>query len=237
MQKNYYVILGVGSGATLEEIKSAFRHRALELHPDRSGLGDRPFQELQEAYGVLSDHQRRLNYDARRQPLAERRHPWGPSAEPLVDPRVEAEPFKQSHEAWSPRQIAVDKSFDHYAPSFDEIFHRLWTNFEDLSRPKAEQLESLTVEVMVSPAEAMRGGCVRMRIPGKATCPICGGQGAVGLNECWRCEGQGARTAAYPLDVTFPPLLRDGHVVRISLARFGIENFYLTIIFRVVADD
>lgn len=95
MQKNYYVILGVGSGATLEEIKSAFRRRALELHPDRAGLGDRPFQELQEAYGVLSDPQRRHNYDARRQPLAVRPHPCGPPAEPLVNRRVEAEPFSQ----------------------------------------------------------------------------------------------------------------------------------------------
>lgn len=233
MQKNYYVILGVGSGATLEEIKSAFRRRALELHPDRSGLGDRPFQELQEAYGVLSDPERRHNYDARRQPLAVRRHPWGPSAEPMVDRRVEAEPFQQSHEAWSPRQIAVDKSFDHYAPSFDDIFHRLWTNFDGLSRPKEERLESLTVEVLVSPAEAMRGGRVRMRIPGKATCPICGGQGAVGLYECWRCEGQGARVVAYPLEVSFPAGLRDGHAVRVSLEGFGVENFYLTIVFRV----
>jgi curved DNA-binding protein CbpA len=37
MEKNYYVILGVSSNATVEEVKAAFRRRALELHPDRSG--------------------------------------------------------------------------------------------------------------------------------------------------------------------------------------------------------
>lgn len=236
MQKNYYVILGVGSGATLEEIKSAFRRRALELHPDRSGLEDGPFQELQEAYGVLSDPERRQNYDARGDSVAVRRHPWGPSAEPLVKRRIEAEPFTQAKERRSVREIMLDKSFDHYAPSFAQIFHRLWTNFEGLARPKAEQLESLTVEVPVNPAEAICGGSVRMRIPGKATCPTCGGRGALGLYECWRCEGLGAQSVGYRLDMTYPPFLRDGHVARISLDRFGMDNLYLTIVFRVVAE-
>src|SRR4030095_7256547 len=63
MQKNYYVILGVSSDATLEEIKSAFRQRAMELHPDRSGKESAPFLEVQEAYNVLSDATQRRRYD------------------------------------------------------------------------------------------------------------------------------------------------------------------------------
>ncbi len=106
MQKNYYAVLGVGSGATLEEIKSAFRRRALELHPDRSGLEDRPFQELQEAYGILSDPGRRHKYDAGRRSIVARRHPSGPAAEPLVTRRVKAEPFRQADlQCRLPRQV------------------------------------------------------------------------------------------------------------------------------------
>ena len=55
MEKNYYVILGVSSNATVEEVKAAFGWRALELHPDRSGKESGPFLEVQEAYGVLTD--------------------------------------------------------------------------------------------------------------------------------------------------------------------------------------
>ncbi len=63
MAKNYYLILGITADATKEDIKAAFRRRAMELHPDRSGLGSGPFQEAQEAYSVLADPDRRRRYD------------------------------------------------------------------------------------------------------------------------------------------------------------------------------
>jgi len=63
MAKNYYLILGIASNASHEAIKAAFRQRALELHPDTSGMESGPFLEVQEAYGVLSDPERRCRYD------------------------------------------------------------------------------------------------------------------------------------------------------------------------------
>ena len=63
MAKNYYLILGITADASAEDIKAAFRRRALELHPDRSGLESGPFQDAQEAYSVLGDAERRRRYD------------------------------------------------------------------------------------------------------------------------------------------------------------------------------
>ena len=77
------------------------------------------------------------------------------------------------------------------------------------------------------------GGQVRVRIPGRATCPVCGGGGGTGRYECWQCTGTGAVAADYPVEVPFPPGIRDGYATRISLRRFGIENFYLIVLFRV----
>jgi molecular chaperone DnaJ len=55
MKTNYYLILDVRTDASAEEIKSAFRRLAMELHPDRSGLESEPFRRVQQAYNVLSD--------------------------------------------------------------------------------------------------------------------------------------------------------------------------------------
>src|SRR5512134_3067787 len=94
MQKNYYLILGITSDASLDEVKAAFRRRAMELHPDTSGLESGPFLEVQEAYGVLSDPERRRRYDSRTVPIVARRRPWGPAAEPMVRARPQAEPLR-----------------------------------------------------------------------------------------------------------------------------------------------
>ena len=59
MKKDYYLILGLTPEATAEEIRSAYRRLAIELHPDLSGFGSDQFLELQEAYSVLSDPMRR----------------------------------------------------------------------------------------------------------------------------------------------------------------------------------
>lgn len=60
--KDYYSILGVQRGATDDEIKQAFRRLAMKHHPDRGG-DQLKFQDINEAYGVLGDPQKRAEYD------------------------------------------------------------------------------------------------------------------------------------------------------------------------------
>lgn len=61
--KNYYEILGVSKDATEQEIKKAYRTLAKEHHPDTGGEEAR-FKEIQQAYDVLSDSEKRARYDA-----------------------------------------------------------------------------------------------------------------------------------------------------------------------------
>lgn len=62
MAKDYYNILGVDKGATTDEIKKAYRKQALEHHPDRGGDAEK-FKTATEAYEVLSDPQKKAQYD------------------------------------------------------------------------------------------------------------------------------------------------------------------------------
>ncbi len=65
-REDYYAVLGVSSQASDEEIKKAYRKLALETHPDRNPGDPRAeerFKRLSEAYGVLSDSQKRAQYD------------------------------------------------------------------------------------------------------------------------------------------------------------------------------
>ena len=230
MPKNYYVILGVGSNATPGEIKAAFRRRAKELHPDRSGMESGPFREVQEAYGVLADAARRRRYD-RLIYTPSRTSPAREGVEPLIptqrEPRVPA--FGESPDILD---ISLAHSFERYYPSFAELFDRLWSNFESITRPKAERLESLTVEVLLTPWQASAGGRVRVWVPTRVTCSFCHGRGGVAGYECPHCAGRGAQVADSPVEIEYPPFTRD-FVTQVPLEAFGIHNFYLAVFFRV----
>src|SRR5687767_15374239 len=65
MARDYYEILGVARGADKAEVKAAFRRLAREYHPDVSkhADADAKFKEINEAYEVLSDDQKRARYD------------------------------------------------------------------------------------------------------------------------------------------------------------------------------
>lgn len=65
VKRDYYEVLGVGRGATLEEIKRSYRRLAREYHPDvnKAGEAEERFKEIAEAYSVLSDSDKRSRYD------------------------------------------------------------------------------------------------------------------------------------------------------------------------------
>ena len=62
MNKDYYKILGINQNASEEEVKKAFRQLAHKYHPDKGG-DEKRFKEINEAYQVLSNKEKRAQYD------------------------------------------------------------------------------------------------------------------------------------------------------------------------------
>ncbi len=62
-KRDYYEVLGVSKGASDDEIKKAFRRKAVEHHPDKTGGDDSAFKEINQAYEVLKDEKKRQRYD------------------------------------------------------------------------------------------------------------------------------------------------------------------------------
>ena len=222
MRKDYYLILGVPHEESLRGIQAAFRDLAKRYHPDRAGPeGTGKFQDIQEAYGVLSDPEKRNLYN-----------------EEEISKRGRAEPiFSQGHtnvEPLIPERRSVLRDFATIRPSFESLFDRLARNFTEERIPKGERLESLNVEVILSPDEAAWGVIVPMGVPVFYTCPECRGSGHVSLFPCMVCNAQGTIEGERTVLVRIPPLAANGSVVEVPIRGLGIHNFYLCLHVRIL---
>src|SRR5260370_544767 len=177
-----------------EEIRCGYRGLAIELHPDLSGFGSDQFLELQEAYSVLSDPMRRAVYDREAEEIPVRRTDVARPAESVIARRHSAEPLTPVQPVGEFEEISFLRSFETFLPSFSEMFDRLWSNFELVTRRTAERLENLTVDVPLSPQQAFAGGQMRILVPARVICPACRGRGSVGPYQCWGFARHGALT-------------------------------------------
>ncbi|MFP4650681.1 MAG: J domain-containing protein [Desulfobacterales bacterium] len=63
MAKSYHAVLGVSPDASKREVKNAYRRLAKQYHPDHEGGDTRKFRDIQEAYNVLADSEKRRRYE------------------------------------------------------------------------------------------------------------------------------------------------------------------------------
>ena len=225
--KDYYVILGVARTESPSGIREAFRDLVKRSHPDRVGpQGTRLFQEVVEAYQVLSDPERRRRYDQWLRPAQ-----GGGEAHSvpiIVEHQRQPEPLVS-------KPLSVLHSVQTLHPSGAALVDRLLRNFTGLGIPKSEQREGLEVEILLTPEEAMRGGIVPLGIPIFSPCAVCGGSGREWLLPCMYCREQGMVEEEKIVRIHIPPRVSDGTIVERPISGLGIHNFSLRLAIRIDA--
>lgn len=172
--KDYYKILGVERGASDEEIKKSYRKLAHQHHPDKSGGNEEKFKEINEAYQVLSDKNKRETYD--RFGTAEPGAGFGPGG------------FSWEGFGFDPQGFGD-------VGDFGEMFESIFENMGVRPRRKKYSHGSdLEVKEDIALEEALHGTVKRIKYSTLGKCEVCKGKGAdqsVGFTACSACGGQG----------------------------------------------
>jgi molecular chaperone DnaJ len=193
--KDYYKILEVDEQADQDTIKQAYRRLARKYHPDVSGkAGEEQFKAINEAYEVLSDPAKRKEYDRMRRGYREQQA------------RRRGPGFERVIYDWSP------EDFGGFGSIFEDLFAR------DFGAPRAENVPEETVRVTLE--QVMTGTTVNIAIQDVKECVVCHGRD----RDCPRCGGSGQVIEPRRFDVTVPPGVEDGAVLRVGdWARLKVE--------------
>lgn len=229
-KRDYYEVLGVNKGASERDIKKAYKRLAMKYHPDRT-QGDKAkeekFKEIQEAYEILTDSQKRAAYDQ-----------YGHAG---VDPNRGGAGFGGGAD---------------FGDIFGDVFGDIFGGGGRGGRQsRARQGADLRYNLELSLEEAVRGKSVEIRVPTlvecdschgsgakkgssptscptchgngqvqmrqgffavQQTCPTCSGKGKIISDPCRACHGQGRKEKTKTLSVKVPAGVDTGDRIRLS---------------------
>ncbi len=182
-KKDYYEVLGVKKDASADEIKKSYRALAKKYHPDKNPndkVAEEHFKEIQEAYDVLGDPQKRTEYDQLRD--AERR---GFSFRDMGDI------FSRGRRG----NTRTGSGFEDFG-GLGDLFSRFFDRGERVrsSRYGPTRGNDITIELDVPFENAISGWDTIVTVPREEDCPTCRGTGAqpgTSTQTCPECGGSG----------------------------------------------
>ncbi len=182
MATDYYKTLGVEKNATEQEIKKAYRKLAHKYHPDKKDGDETKFKEVNEAYQVLSDPQKRKQFDQ-----------FGPG-------------FEQagfggqggfSSQGFSFEDLFQQGGFSFNGSSggaFEDVFDMFGGGSRRQSGRRTRRGSDIQVQATITLQEAHEGVTKTIKVRKSVTCTTCGGDGAepgAGMQKCPTCDGNG----------------------------------------------
>ena len=209
--KDYYEVLGVPKSASEKEIKSAYRKLARKWHPDANPDdpkgAEEKFKEIQEAYEVLGDPEKREKFDA----LGSDWKNASAQAEHRQQ-RTRNGNGRTTFDFGSPSEGFGAEGFSDFFDTFFSDVGRRRTATADVPR-RGRDIEG---SIELSLRDAYTGGTKSVTLELDDVCPECGGSGLLGRRICPTCHGTGRIITVKTLEVKIPRGVREGQRIRLS---------------------
>ncbi|MBV9441556.1 MAG: DnaJ domain-containing protein [Acidobacteriaceae bacterium] len=206
--KDYYDLLGTSKAATEDDIRKAYRSLARKYHPDVNP-GDKSaeekFKDINEAYEVLSDPDKRKRYDQ-------------------LGPNWKAGSDFTPPPGWQGANVGSDGFGDGFgtgqgSTDFSDFFGSLFGSTRRGARAGAgfrTRGEDVDAEITLTLEEAHRGITRSVTLRRNEPCPTCNGSGLKDGKTCPTCRGSGTVRRDKSFDVTIPAGVRTGSVIRLA---------------------
>ena len=171
-KRDYYEILGVAKNASADDIKRAYKKLAIKYHPDKNP-GDKEaetkFKEAAEAYDVLSDEQKKTQYD-----------------------RFGHEGLSSAgFGGFSSGGFSFEDIFSHFGDIFSDIGGFGFSGKRSSRARGPAPGEDLQIGIALTLKEIAEGTVKKVRIKRQKACPDCNGKGGTGMKTCSTCSGNG----------------------------------------------
>ncbi|MGA2750554.1 MAG: DnaJ C-terminal domain-containing protein [Verrucomicrobiota bacterium] len=205
--KDYYRTLGVERTASHDDIRKAFRKLARQYHPDVAKdkkRAEEKFKDINEAYEVLGDADKRKKYDELGADWKERG--YGPT------PGAGADGARTYN--WRGGRGGGREEFEFGGTGFSDFFEQFFGG--GFARPQSEKGLDVEGVLMVTLEEAVRGAVRPISVRHNSLCPQCQGTGVKGRKICPDCSGTGQVSTLRTYKVKIPPGVRDGQRLRVS---------------------